>query len=67
MQRETRHRQRWFGHVQRKEDDDWMYVEYAKPDGHSCKSRPKMTWMEVANKDLTEFGMCKADTQDRMR
>jgi len=45
-------RLRWYGHVLRKEDNDWVNtcmeyeVEGARPTG-----RPKRTWREVVEKD----------------
>jgi len=45
-------RLRWFGHVLRKEDTDWVKkcieyeVENLRPEG-----RPKRTWREVVQKD----------------
>jgi len=42
-------------------------TEYPKLGGPNCRDRPKMTWMEVINKDLKELGICKKDTVDRTR
>jgi len=45
-------RLRWYGHVLRKEDNDWMKkcmeyeVEAVRPRG-----RPKKTWRQIAEKD----------------
>jgi len=55
-----RSRLQWYGHVLRKEDNDWVKkcmeyeVEGAKPRG-----RPKKTWREVVEKD------CQAREQGR--
>ena len=62
-----RNRLRWFGHLQRKPDDSMECTEYPKLGGPNCRDRPKMTWMEVINKDLKELGICKKDTVDRTR
>ena len=60
---------KWFGHVQRKPDNEWTKrcFEYPKLGGPNCKGRPKMTWMEVINRDLRELGICKEDAADRAR
>jgi len=31
------------------------------------RGRPKMTWMEVINKDLKALGICKEDAVNRAR
>jgi len=47
-------RLRWYGHVVRKEDNDWVKkcmvyeVESARP-----RSRPKKTWTEIVQKRLS--------------
>jgi len=45
-------RLRWYGHVLRKEDDDWVkkYMDY-EVEG----PRPKKTWREVVEKDCQAF------------
>jgi len=42
----------WYGHVQRKEDDDWVNkcVEY-EVEGPRPRGRPKRTWREVVLED----------------
>src|SRR5260221_6675578 len=60
-----RNRLRWFGHVERKDDCDWvkgctvLEVEGPKPRG-----RPKKTWMEVVKGDMKEMGLRWEDAQD---
>src|SRR5260221_9939898 len=62
-----RNRLRWFGHVERKDDCDWvkgctvLEVEGPKPGG-----RPKKTWMEGVKRDMREMGLRQADAQDRV-
>ena len=43
---------RWYGHVLRKEDDDWVkkYMEY-EVEGPRPSGRPKRTWREVVRED----------------
>jgi len=45
-------RLRWYGHVLRKEDIDWVQkcMEY-KVEGCRPRGRPKRTWREVVQKD----------------
>src|SRR3989441_254845 len=61
-----RGRLRWFGHVERKEADDWVSHcrNLAVVDGVK-KGRPRKTWMECVKEDLEECGLKKEDAQDR--
>jgi len=53
----------WYGHVLRKEDDDWEYeVEGPRPRG-----RPKRTWREVVPEDCQARKMNKEDAIDRRK
>src|SRR5260221_14462065 len=53
-----RNRLRWFGHVERKDDCEWvkgctvLEVEGPKPRG-----RPKKMWMEVVKRGMKEMGL----------
>ena len=56
-------RLRWYGHVLRKEDTDWVKkcMEYVV-EGSRPRGRPKRTWKEVVQKDcqarnLNEYAM----------
>jgi len=42
-------------------------MEYPQLIGPNCRGRPKMTWMEVINRDLRELGICKERAADRTR
>jgi len=57
-------RLRWYGHVLRKEDDDWVKkcTEYEVEDPRP-RGRPKRTWREVVKKDCQA---CKLNTEDAM-
>ena len=47
-----RNRLRWYGHVLRKDDDDWVKkcMEY-EVKGSRPRGRPKRTWKEVVRED----------------
>ena len=53
-----RSRLRWFGHVERKNGDDWVSacrkVEVA---GARCKGRKRKTWTECVNNDMKVLGL----------
>ena len=63
-----RRRLRWFGHVERKTDDDWvkkcMSIEV---DGKRGKGRPMKTWSSVVKHDMKVMGLKREDAQDRCR
>ena len=46
-------RLRWYGHVLRKNDDDWVKkcMEY-EVEGSRPSGRPKRTWKEVVREDV---------------
>jgi len=58
-------RLRWYGHVLRKEDTDWVkkYMEY-KVEGSKPRSRPKRTWREVVQKDCKARNLNREDAMD---
>ena len=45
-----RNRLRWYGHVLRKEDNDWVKkcMEY-EVEGARSRGRPKKTWREIVD------------------
>jgi len=59
---------RWYGHVLRKEDTDWVKkcmdyeVESSRPRG-----RPKRKWREVVQKDCQARSLNREDAMDRSR
>ena len=57
-------RLRWYGHVLRKEDNDWVKrcMEY-KVEGTRPRGRPKKTWREIVEKDRRARGL---NTEDAM-
>ena len=61
-----RGRLRWFGHVERKEADDWVSkCRNLVVVGGVKKGRPRKTWMECVKEDMKECGLRKEDAQDR--
>src|SRR5437867_9204670 len=67
VDRVVRHgRLRWFGHVERKEADDWISeCRTFEVVGGVRKGRPRKTWMECVKEDMKECGLKKEDAQDR--
>ena len=59
-------RLRWYGHVLRKDDDDWvkkcMEHEF---EGSRPRGRPKKTWKEVVREDCQARKLNKEDAMDR--
>ena len=61
-------RLRWYGHVLRKDDDDWAKkcVEY-EVEGSRPRGRPKRTWKEVVREDCQARKVNKEDAVDRCK
>jgi len=57
-----RNRLRWYGHVLRKEDNDWVKkcMEY-EVEGARPRSKPKKTWREIVGKDCQLRGLNRED------
>jgi len=55
-----------YGHVMRKEDNDWVkkWVQY-EVEGPRPRGRPKTTWREVVEKDCQASKLNKQDAVDR--
>lgn len=61
-----RSRLRWFGHVERMEDDNWVKrVRNMNVEGVVARGRPKKTWDEVVRKDLRDMGLNRETAKDR--
>ena len=61
-------RLRWFGHVERKEEDDWVkHVTQFTVEGSRPVGRPLKTWREVVAQDMRLLGLRPADAVDRDR
>ena len=51
---------RWFGHVVRKNDQQWVKKCIdSKVDGSAGRSRPRKSWLECVNDDMKKFGLKK--------
>jgi len=59
---------RWYGHVLRKEDTDWVKkcMEH-EVEGSRPRGRPKRTWKEVVQKDCQARSLNREDAMDRSR
>ena len=59
-------RLRWYGHVLRKDDDDWVKkcMEH-EVEGPRPRGRPKRTWTEVVREDCQDRKLNKEDAMDR--
>jgi len=58
----------WYGHVLRKEDNDWMKkcMEY-KVEGAGLTGRAKKTWTEIVEKDCQARKLNREDAMNRNR
>ena len=55
--RRFRNRMRWFGHIERKSDDDWVKRCMNWTTGEKGpRGRPKNKWMEVIKDDMKRMG-----------
>jgi len=61
-------RLRWYGHMLRKEDINWVKkcMDY-EVEGSRPRGRPKRTWKEVVQKDCQACNLNKEDAMDRSR
>ena len=62
----SRGRLRWYGHVERKKDDDWVSkCRNLEVVGSRRRGRGKKTWMEGVTADLRKFGLKEEDAQNK--
>ena len=61
-------RLRWYGHVLRKDDDDWVKkcMEH-EVEGSRPRRRPRKTWKEVVRDDCQARKLNKEDAMDRCK
>ena len=61
-------RLRWLGHVLQKDDDDWVKkIMLFEVEGKRGWGRPRMTWSQVVERDITECRLKREDVKDRER
>ena len=61
-----RSRLRWFGHVERRDEDDWLRKACNLDIGGKVpKGRPRQTWAQTVKADLKDLGINKDMAQDR--
>jgi len=59
-------RLRWFGHVERIDDNDWVKRCITwKIEGIRQRGRPKKTWWDCAKNDMECLGLSQKDVQPR--
>ena len=61
-------RLRWYGHVMRKGDEDWVKkcMEF-RVEGRRPVGRPRRTWLESVEADMAELEIDKEDVHDRKK
>src|SRR6266536_3105193 len=60
-----RNRLRWFGHVEMKDDCDWVKgCSVLEVEGPKPRGRPKKTWVEGVKRDMREMGLRWEDALD---
>jgi len=60
-------RVRWFGHVERMDDDNWVKrCMNVTVEGRASRGRPRKTWRKVLCNDLKIKGFNREDTNDHV-
>ena len=61
-------RLRWYGHVMRKGDEDWVKkcMEY-RVEGRRLVGKPRKTWLKSVESDMAELEIDKEDVHDRRK
>ena len=61
-----RGRLRWFGHVERKPNEDWVKrCQSLEVAGKAGRGRGRKTWLECVKHDMKDLGLCVEDARDR--
>ena len=61
-----RGRLRWYGHVMRKQDEDWVKKCISmEVDGKKPRGRPKLTWMDTVKSDMDRMDLTPVLGHDR--
>jgi hypothetical protein len=59
-------RLRWFGHVERKDEGDWVSAcRDVRVEGERGRGRGRKTWSECIMGDVRKMGLRREDAQDR--
>jgi hypothetical protein len=59
-------RLRWFGHMERKEDSDWVKAcQWVEVSGKRGRGRDRKTWS--VGEDVKALGLRAEDAQERLR
>jgi hypothetical protein len=62
-----RERLRWFGHVERKSDNDWVKkCQKLAVDKKGKRGRKRKTWIECVNLDMKVLGLKVEKISDRL-
>ena len=59
-------RLRWFGHVEQKDDNDWV-KRCITWEVEGIRGRPKKTWWDCVKNDMETLGLCQKDVQFRKK
>ena len=67
LDRLRRNRLRWFGHLERKADHDWIKKVWKEweVEGTVPRGRPRKTWGATIRSDLNLLGVSPSDAEDR--
>jgi len=61
-------RLRWFGHVERKDDNDWVkHCITWEVEGIRQRGYPKKTWWDCVKNDMESLGLSQKDAQSLKR
>jgi len=59
-------RLRWFGHVERKHDNDWVkHCITWEVEGITQRGRPKKTWWDCTKNDMESLDLSQKDAKSR--
>ena len=65
--RVRQNRLRWFGHVERKDEDDWVSAcRDLSVAGEKGRGRGRKTWKECVSSDMRKMELRREDAQDRV-
>ena len=57
---------RWFGPVERKDDNDWVkHCITWEAEGIRQRGHPKKTWWDCVKNDMESLGLSQKDVQSR--